>query len=176
MAGLEVRVDASELTKLVADIKKEADPKPRLRELRAGLKAAAKPFVPALKAAIGRIPSKGLLPTPAARSKRRGGTLRSVMQKAVTIKFRASGRSAGVGVFMDPGKMPDGMKSLPAYFERKPGYERLRHPTYGNIEVWQQQAVPAAGYFTHTVQPLAFKAQREAKKVLDETADRIAKG
>ena len=166
MARTSARVlGAKELKALAKDLKQQENGKERRKEMVQGLRKAVKPMVPALRAAIQRIPSKGHGPR-----KGRKGTLRSEFSRSVTTQVRTTGKNAGAAVFMNPRKMPDGTKSLPAYFEQKPGYTRLRHPTFGNWELPQQQKVPPRGYFTQTVVPLIKDAREVAEEVIKKTA------
>lgn len=172
MEDVSLRIDSKDLKALAKDIKGLEDPKPLLKELRTELRGVVKPFVPKLRAAINQIQSRGGQPSQSARSKRRG-TLRNTMSRSVSTQVRLTGRSAGASVFMNPRKMPDGMKSLPAYFEQRGGYERLRHPLFGNKERWFQQTVPTQGYFTRTVRPMETDAQRAVRGVMDNMANKI---
>ena len=153
------------LRELVEDLKDAGDDGKRKKQLLKELRSVARPVVPQLKAAIQRIPSKGH-----GRRKGRKGTLREEFSRAATAQVRATAKGAGVFVFMNPRKMPDGTKSLPAYFEQKPGYTRLRHPLFGNWEKPQQQNVPKQGYFTRTVEPLGDNAEKALQKIVDKTA------
>lgn len=153
------------LRELIEDLKDAGDDGKRRKQLLKEMRSVARPVVPQLKAAIQRIPSKGHRAR-----KGRKGTLRSEMSRAATAQVRTTAKGAGVFIFMNPRKMPDGTKSLPAYFEQKPGYTRLRHPLFGNPEKWVQQDVPQRGYFTKTVEPLGDNAERALKKMMDKTA------
>lgn len=171
----DIRLESKDLDRLAKDLKALGDSgKIIRRDMAKGLRAAAKPLVPALQSEVMKIKSKGLTPSASARANRQGKTLRATMRKSVTIKVRTTGKqSANVQVFMNPKKMPDGMKSLPAYFEMKPGYTRLRHPTFGNKERWSQQTVPNIGYFTRTVRPALPNAIREINKVVDDIERKV---
>jgi hypothetical protein len=159
-------VGAEELRDLSRALRKQADGKERTKELRQGLRDVGRPMVPAIRAKIRGLPSKG-------ESRRRGRkSLRAEMARSVTLQVRTSGRSAGVSVFMSPKKMSDGRKALPAYFEQTPGHTRLRHPVFGT-DTWVTQGVPAAGYFTYTIRPAEQQAVRAARAVIDRTARQI---
>lgn len=164
-----VRVQVSELNELVATLKMLGnDGAKRKRELDKQLRGAAKPYVPKIKTAINKIPSKGLQPSQAALNNRKGKTLRRLFQDSVTIQVRSSsGKFAGVTIFMNPKKMPTGMKSLPAYFEQAPGYAHLRHPRFGNRELWHQQDVYQPGYFTREIEGLEDDAVEAIMKIVD---------
>ena len=125
------------------------------RELKAGLRKAARPMAPRVRQAIDQIPSQ------------HDGTLRGEMKAATTVQFRAAGPRAGITIRVDGRKMPSGKRSLPAYMEgRKRGW---RHPVYGNRNVWVVQ--PAHGYFYKTVEPFGVDVKHE----MDAVAQRIAR-
>ena len=160
-------VGADELRDVSRAIRRSSDSRALAKRFRKELTGAAKPMVPAVKSAIRRIPSQR-------ESRRRGRkSLRAQMARSVTLQVRTSGRSAGVAVFMNPKKMPDGMKALSGYFERIPGKERLRHPVFGDRDTWVQQRVPYAGYFTYTTRPAAQQAQERLRQVVDDIAREI---
>ena len=125
------------------------------------LRAAAKPMVPAVKAAIREIPSK--------RPYTASG-LRGRMTRAVKLEVRTTGRDAGVRIRVDGRKMPSGDKNLQSYMEgvKKP----WRHPVYGNREVWvKQQPKP---YFFKTVDRIGTSARRDVNKAMDRVAKKIS--
>lgn len=171
----EIRKGSKELAALSRDLKElGAEGKQRRRDLSKALRAAAKPLVPALQTEIMKIRSKGLQPSQSARANRKGRTLRETMRKSVTIQVRTTGEnSANVKVFMNPKKMPTGMKSLPAYFEQTPRYRQLRHPIFGDKERWTGQNVPNLGYFTRTVRPALPMAIKEVNKVVDDVVKKL---
>jgi len=169
MADPVVRVRTGrDLADLTRALRREADGKARLKELRKGLREPGKEIAKAVRGNIRTLPSKG-------ESRRRGRkSLRAEMARSVTLQVRTSGRQAGVNVFMSPKKMPTGKKALPSYFERRPGYERLRHPVFGDRETWvQNQNVPPQGYFTRTIRPVERRAVEAVQRVIDETARRV---
>lgn len=167
-------VGRSQLSRLYYDLKREADGKQRIRDLRKELRGAAKPMIPLVRASIMSMSSKN---ENAARGRK---PLRVTMARAVTIQTRFTGQRAGVYVFMNPRKMPDGFKSIPAYFEqadlRGGKYKKLRHrvyPTHKNPDTWVEQDVPSRGYFTWAVRNGDKEAERAVKQVLDQTARRL---
>lgn len=158
-------VGADELRALSRALRRQANGRELQKQLRAELREAAKPLVPAVRSAIRSMPSKD-------ESRRRGRpSLRRQMARSVTVQVKTGGRNAGVSVFMSPKKMPDGKKSLPSYFELRPGYLRLRHPVFGNAEVWVTQRVPVQGYFTRSVHP---EGERRAVRAVNAVMERMA--
>ena len=166
--GLRVDVDGGqELRELSRALRRHADGKALTKRLRTEMRGVAKPLVPAIRRNIKSMPSKG-------ESRRRGRRkLRTELSRSLTLQVRTSGRSAGVAVFMSPKKMPDGKKALPSYLERRPGYMRLRHPVFGDPDLWVQQRVPPAGYFTRAVGPAERNAQQRIRAVVDAIANEI---
>lgn len=135
--------------------------------LRRGLREAARPLAPLARSAILSMPSKG-------QNARRGKpSTRAQMARAVTTSVRLTGKSPRVGVYVAPRKMPSGKWSLPGYFERVPGKERLRHPVFGNPNVWVAQQVPPDGFFTKSVRSTERDVQRAANRVIDQIAREI---
>lgn len=131
------------------------------RELKAGIRKAAKPMVPAVRKSIGQIPSKQGGVT------RLGGSLRADMQRATKLQIRTTRSMAGINIRVDGRKMPEGKKSLPSYME---GRKRpWRHPVFGNRNVWVTQ--PGHPYFYKVAEPLA----RSVKLEIDAVATRIAR-
>jgi len=123
-------------------------------------------MVPAIRAQIRGMPSRG-------ENRRRGKpSTRTQLARAVTLQVRPSSRTASVTVFMNPRKMPDGKRSLPSYFEVRPGYTRLRHPVFGR-DPWITQQVPPAGYFTRTIGPIEERTLRAVREVVDRMARQI---
>jgi hypothetical protein len=92
------------------------------------------------------------------------------MARSVTVKVRTSGKRAGVALFMNPRRMADGTKSLPAYFEATPRYERLRHPVFGT-DVWVTQRPHP--YFTRTVRAADRQLLRAADAIIDRTRKEV---
>lgn len=124
------------------------------------LRAAAKPMVPAVRAAIRNIPSK--------RAYSADG-LRGRMAKATKLEVRTVGKDAGVRIRVDGRKMPDKQKALQSYMEGvKP---RWRHPVFGNTDVWVQQKPQP--YFFRTVEPLGARTQIRVIKAIDKVAKDI---
>lgn len=154
---------ARQLTDLHTALRRQADGKQRVKELRKALTTAAKPLVPAIRANIRSMPSQG-------ESRRRGRpTLRSRLNRSVTTQVKFRGQGAGVFVFMNPRKMPDKQKGLPGYFEMLPGKSRLRHPVFGNPDVWVTQYVPPQGYFTRALEDVEGRVARNVERVIENT-------
>lgn len=152
---------ADKLRALSKDLRREADGKERAKLLRQELRQVAKPFVPQIQAAIRGLPSQG-------ESARRGRkSLRAQLARSVTLQVRTSGRRAGVSIFMNPRKMPSGMKALPMYVEATPGYTRWRKPTFGH-DPWKTQHPHP--YFTGTVRSADRAVSRAADRVVEATA------
>lgn len=156
----------AQLRRLSRDLRREADGKQRTAQLRKELRAVARPLVPVVKASIMSIPSKG-------QSARAGRTpLRRMLARSVTVQVK-TGKTPIVSVFMNPRKMPDGMKSLPMYMEGSDGYTRWRKPTFGH-DPWKTQRPNP--YFTRAVRPAEAGARQAATRVLEKTAARLEHG
>ena len=148
--------DAGDLKRLARDLRDLADGKELRKELTGGFRDVLRPIAAEVKAAYRSGPSRG-------RRGRPGPPLRSLLAKATRVEVRTTGRMAGARVRVDGRKMPDRMKSIPAYWE---GYKRpWRWPVYGNRQAWAQgRARPT---FDRTVEPHAGDAGRAVDAVLD---------
>jgi len=158
VADFEMRT-GSDLRRIARELRR-TDDKRLKAEFGKELRAAAKPMVPAVRAAIRQIPSTRPY---------RADELRGRLSKAVKLEVKTTGRQAGVRIRVDGRKMPDKQKALQSYMEgTKP---RWRHPVYGNREVWvQQQPHP---YFFKTVRPLGLRSRRNVARAVDRVAHRI---
>jgi hypothetical protein len=124
--SISVRASGQDLAEVSRKLRKAGN-KGAARQFRTELRAAAAPFVPAVRASIAAIPVKGTS----------GSTgLRQRLSKAVTLRVRTSGKNAQVSILMSTAKMPSGQRSLPAMME---GTKRWRHPVFGNEDVWVSQ-------------------------------------
>lgn len=170
----EIEIQGGEqLRQLARELRRLEDGRDRVAQLRRNLKAAAQPLVPAIKAAARSLPSQG---QNRARGRR---STRAQLASSVTLQVRTSGRLAGVSVFMNPRKMPDGKKSLPMYFERTPGYLVLRHPTFGRRDGprdWQNQIPATQGYFSRAITGVDERAERACRAVMEQTARELEDG
>lgn len=161
-------IGGRDLAALSRALRRQADGRERQKQLRKKLTSKARPVVPAIRANIRALPSRG-------ESRRRGRkSLRAELARSVTLQVRTSGRKAGVSVFMNPRKMPDKKKGLPAYFEQTPGHTALRHPVFGRRDdPWVQQGVPVPGYFTRTIGPVEREATQACQEVVEQMAAEI---
>lgn len=151
---IEIR-GGEELRRITRGLKQLEDGKVLRRHFVKELRAAAKPVVPAVRAAIRAIPSH---------SRNRGATrLRSRLSRATTLKVRTSGKQAGIVIRVDGRKMPAGQGSLPALME---GNKRpWRHPVYDD-DVWVKQ--DAHPYFDVTVRKHAAAGRAAINKVVND--------
>ncbi len=117
--------------------------------------------LPALRADF-RANALGTLPA-------RGGLGGWVAASRISIRFKDSGRSAGVYIKVSK-KAGDGDK---ADLDRLDTAGRVRHPLYGNRRYWFGQTVPP-GVFTN-----AFNAQdwlEHVDRAFDHALDKIRRG
>ena len=169
MADPDIEIKGSDLRKLSKDLRKHADGKRLVKELRTELRKAAKPFVPAVRSAIAALPSKGYN---AAHGRT---TLRRRMQKATKLQAKTGGKDAGVVVRVEHTAMPPGQGNLPAYVEGEPGYTKWRRPAWGRKDqAWHDQA--SHPFFYRTVRPAEEQALRAAQGVVERIAREIESG
>lgn len=159
-------VDAGDLKRLNRQFRDVEDGKELRKELTGGLRGVLNPIRDQVKAAYRSNPSTG------GKAGRGGGSLRGLLAKATRVEVRTTGKLAGARLRVDGRKMPDQMKSLPAYWE---GYKpRWRWPVYGNREAWAQgRARPT---FDRIVEPSEDDAFRAAERVVDGVRRKLERG
>jgi len=161
MAELEVRVQqGQDIRRLLARLRELEDGKEIRKRLRRELKESAKPMVPAVQRAVLALPSKG-------QSARAGRpSLRARVARATQIRVRASGTRPGVTVWINPRRMPEGQKNLPAYMEGIRPFHRWRHPVFGDEDVFVQQ--PPKPFFYRAVRPLQDEVSRAGTRIIND--------
>jgi hypothetical protein len=118
------------------------------KELLKQIRIAAKPLVQDVRnSAIDTLPA-------------RGGLNRQI-RKGVGIRTRAAGKSVGVRIVA---KNRYAIKSMDK--------GRLRHPVFGNRDVWVAQSVPA-GWFTRPVEAGADDARKGALRAINDIARKV---
>jgi hypothetical protein len=166
VAGLHV-TGAAELRRLARQmrgIERRAEIRKRLA---AGLRTPGKEILVAVRTAAVAIPSRG-------ESARRGRMpLGKRLARATQLQVKTSGDSAGVKLWVNPGKMPDGQRALPAYQEGEDG--PWRHSAFGNSDgEWFTQSPHP--FFWPTVEPRLPGFYQAAEEAIDHTADEIERG
>jgi hypothetical protein len=174
-----VRVQADDLKTLSRDLKRLGDG--RLgKDLQSSIREAAKPLVPAIRAAVQATPSKGSRATghatraahaygrstaknkKLAKFERKAG-LRETIARAVALQASASGGKISVSVRAD--MLPPDQRGLPWALEGVGG-KPWRHPLFGNSEHWYtQQAHP---YFANTIEAQIPGIDRAVEKAMDD--------
>jgi hypothetical protein len=143
---------ANELAVIVRRLKEIGD-KDLRKELYAGINRATKPLKQDVKEAAARD-----LP-------QRGGLASVIASSKLTTAKRGGGRNPGVRI---TGKLAGHDLSS---IDRG----RLRHPVFGNKNVWVNQTV-AAGFFSKTIEAGAPKVRAELLDVLESVARRLVDG
>jgi hypothetical protein len=120
---------------------------------------AARPFAPAVRAAILNIPTTG--------TKHTGLRLR--IAGCVQTWAEIKGPLVSVGVEINAARMPDGEKALPLYMEgvKAPWL----HPLFGNRERWYFQ--PAHPYFYEAMTLFGPASQHAVDRAVDKIAAAI---
>lgn len=152
---------------------KEAGEKELTKELRKGLRDAAKPAVTHVQAAIRSLPVHGVrgkgssareahqrARRPKARSMRSTGLRDSI---ARGIKAQSSiASSAGLKIRTSVAELPPDQRKLPRYLDSNDGW---RHPVFGNRKTWQslqgKKKLSTFGRLARTVFRLFRKPVRE---------------
>jgi hypothetical protein len=127
-------LDAGDLRAMNKRLRQLEDGKELRKAFTTQVRAELRPVVAQVKAAYTAIPSPGHASSSKARQAQ--PALRVLLAKATHMEVKLTGRQAGVRIRVDGRRMPDRMKSLPAYRE---GYKpRWRWPVFGHREVWVQ--------------------------------------
>jgi hypothetical protein len=129
------------------------------------IRAEAKPALIAVRRAALASPSMG-------ESRRRGRpSLRRELSRATVMKIKTN-HAATVVIKTDPKKIRDpDMKGLPPYIEGSGGFRGtqvgvLRHPVFGNTDVWvRQDRMP---YFYQTMSRYQYGVRAGIDRVADE--------
>jgi hypothetical protein len=156
-------MDGAQQMAAVAKAVTDAADRTLRREMLRGLRKAAQPAAAAVApSALRTLP-------------KRGGLAAYVASGRVTVRTRLAGRSPGVRI-ADVRTKTGGKVALIKIDEGK-----LRHPirqrkverARGRKPIWVSQNV-TPGFFTKPMQTAAPLARHELKKVLDQTAEKIA--
>jgi hypothetical protein len=140
---------ADEFLKLSKALK-HAGNGPLRKELTASIKRTAKPLIADTRAeALRRLPQ-------------RGGLAKQVAREPQRIQVRTGAKTAGVRVVV--GKRQGGARGANA--------GRLRHPVFGNRDVWVNQSVPP-GWFDKPLKAGAPKVRRGLEQTLEEIAQKV---
>lgn len=136
-----------------------------IRRMTKEIRAEAKPALVAVRRAALASPSMG-------QSRRRGRpSLRRELSRATILKVKTN-NAATVVIKTDPKKIRDpDMKGLPPYIEGSGGFRGtqvgvLRHPVFGNTDVWvRQDRMP---YFYQTAARYGPRVFAGIGRVMDE--------
>lgn len=170
------QVSSSDLADLAVAVKYEADGAVMMKQLRQGLRAAAKPAETQAKSSIMSMPSTGL--------RNVGGSLRSSIRREITTQSTLTAHKAGVKIkvrkrtvrgFNNPAKRLNDTRDWrhPARPWKREGDKVVAIPR--NEWTWVKQRSPRPGWFDDSVR--ANRAQYEAavRKAMNDTAERIAR-
>ena len=133
--------------------------------MRRNLAAAAKPFVPRVRAAIMNIPSGGGVPYG------QPPGLRARIAACVITWAAIYPGLVRVGLEVDASRMPDGQKALPLYMDGAKW--PWRHPLFGDPEHWYVQGNAPHPYWEGAVLPLGPASFRAIQQVADDIARQI---
>lgn len=122
------------------------------KELTAGMRRAGKPLIAASrKEALRRLPQKG-------------GLAQQVAKEPQRVQVRTGARTAGVRIVV--GKKRGGARSA--------NRGVVRHPVFGNREVWVNQRVPK-GWFDDAMKAGAPTVRRELEKAMRDVAEKVVR-
>jgi hypothetical protein len=157
-AEIEIRANGARRFADAARQLRAVDPKLK-NSLTRRIRAAGKPIVQDVRAAVLAAPAKGPRHT----------GLRAAIAKAVTIATSTSKGNPGIRFRVPGNRMPSGQRSLPPYFE---GYRgNWRHPVFGNREVWVPQ--DAHPYFYPTIRRHADDFRDACRQAVDDALESV---
>lgn len=148
--------DKGDLKAFAAAIRREANGKALLKEMRTAFRAEIKPAVQAVKANYAG-----------------GGRVRPALRRATRGEVRTSGKQAGIRVRVDGRKVSLGghSGSIPALWE---GYKRpWRHPVYGDRDTWVTQQPPNPGGFDRATKPFEQKIHDRIDQIATNLVRRL---
>lgn len=152
----------AELTTLIAQLQRMNNDK-ITRMMRYRLRQTAAPLLPAVRAAILNIPSKGTVPY------RQPPGLRLRIADCVEAWTFINADLVQVGIAVNGSKMPDGQKALPLYMEGAKA--PWRHPLFGDTSRWfPQEPHP---YFYQAVSWYGPASRRTLESVANDIVSRI---
>jgi hypothetical protein len=151
MAEIDIRVTGADKLREVAKRMKAAGDKEMRKEFLRALRVAGKPLTEAAKAGALRDLPHG------------GGLATEVAASGFSIRTRSAGNSPGIRV-VAKGKKVRALSSLDR--------GRLRHPVWGNANVWVTQAVKP-GWFTDAMAARAEQVQAEMLAAMDAVLEKI---
>jgi hypothetical protein len=170
------QVSSSDLADLAAAIKYEQDGAVMMRDLRRGLRAAAKPAETAAKAAIMSMPSSGL--------RNVGGSLRASIRREIKTDTRLTARKAQVKIkvtkqtvrgFKNPAKRLNSAQPWrhPVRPWKRQGNKVVNLPRSEWTWVAQRSAKPR--WFDDAVRGKRADYEAAVRQAMNDAADRIAR-
>lgn len=123
------------------------------KELHKGLQQGAKPLIP-----LARAEARRVLP-------HKGGLAEVVARAPMRVQVRTGARTAGVRVVV--GRDRSGA--------RRANQGVIRHPVFGNRQVWVNQVVPP-DWFDRPMEHGAPIVRPELQKAVERVLDQIARG
>lgn len=139
----------------------EADGKALRRDLLREIRAAGRPLVPELQAAVRALPDV----SPAAAEP----SLRSAVAQQVAVGARLTGRATGLRVTVGTKKDPRGFRFAGRKLNRRAGW---RHPVFGDQDRWVTQA--GRQWFEPTILARRDDVRRAVLAAVEQMAQRIA--
>lgn len=122
------------------------------KELNNGLKKTARPLIPKAKAEARR------------RLPQRGGLARQIGRVPIRVQVRTGAQTAGVRIVV-PGSAK-GARSANKGF--------IRHPVFGNRQVWVEQQVPP-GWFDDPLRDSAPAVRRDLLEAIETMAEQVVR-
>jgi hypothetical protein len=157
---LRIEVDPKSLRLLVRALRKEADGKELVRDLKRNLVAVAEPAAAAARASILSMESH--------HDDEPG--LRAAIARRTRVSIRTTGRRAGVAIRSSKLGMPRGFRNAPKRLNARGGW---RHPVFGHDRWVSQMGKP--GWFDDTIAKFKPAAREAAHRAMVDIAKRISR-
>ena len=146
---MEVRIEGAEKLAAVARQLRQTGDKELRKQMYRGLRSAAKPMI-----ADTREHARRTLP-------KEGGLNERVARSKFRVSVRAAGRDPAVRI------------TATGLDKRLDTQGRIRHPVYGNRDVWVEQKVPAH-WFEIPMRAGSGKVRHELVQVVDDIAKKLS--
>jgi|SRR3954470_5691820 hypothetical protein len=157
-----------ELRRLARDLRRAGGRQAINAELRRELLIVGRKGAAAVRASVRATSSQG-------QSGRAGrASLRGKIARATEATVRSTGTRPGVKVWVNPGRMPDRERLLPAYYEGD--ISPWRHPTFGRRSRGQWATQRPHPYFWSALDSIAGDLSDAGDRVLNRIANKVERG
>jgi hypothetical protein len=163
--------DDGQCSRLAAAFRESASNRGLREDLRREIRATSAEVVTDLRAAVLglRITGEGSHVPRSVATARPGPPLRASIADAVRLRTSLAGRSPGVRIDVDSGRLPAELGGMPSRLDEG----RWRHPVYGNREAWTTEYAAPGGWWFNTLQRNLSRWRRGVEDAMRATARRL---